>query len=103
MLTSLKVLVDKDDAQAFRGAGVKRTMVTIIECVSTDGRCLYPIIIWPATTHRSDWTTYPTPRQHYVCSKSGYTNSKISYKWFKCVFDPQTKIQVKLKAIYSYL
>lgn len=61
MLNSVKVLVGKDDTRGSRGARVKRTMVTAIECISADGRCLKPMIIWPATTHRNNWTTYPTP------------------------------------------
>jgi hypothetical protein len=61
MLGSLKVLVGKDDLRTYRGAGVKRTMVTAIECISADGRSLHPLIIWLAATHRSTWTTHPTP------------------------------------------
>src|SRR3989440_904078 len=66
-------------------------MVTAIECISADGRSLLPMIIWPAITHRSNWTIYPTPGWHYACSESGYTDSKISLEWLKRVFDPQTK------------
>jgi hypothetical protein len=91
MLASVKVLVGKDDLRNYRGAGVKRTMVTAIECISIDGRCLLPLIIWPASTHRSNWTTYPTPGWHFACSDSGYTDSKISLEWLTRVFDPQTK------------
>ncbi|EMD86691.1 hypothetical protein COCHEDRAFT_111784 [Bipolaris maydis C5] len=60
MLSSVKVLVGKNDRQNYRGTGKKRTMVTAIECVSASGECLNPIIIWPAFTHRSNWTTYPS-------------------------------------------
>ena len=88
MLGSVKVLVGKDDARNYRGAGVKRTMVTAIECISADGRSLLPLIIWSASTHRSNWTTYPTPGWHYACSESGYTDSKIGLEWLKRVFDP---------------
>jgi hypothetical protein len=45
MLGSIKVLIGKDDRQNHRGAGVKRTMVTTIECISGDGRALPPMII----------------------------------------------------------
>jgi hypothetical protein len=45
MLGSIKVLISKDDPRDYRGAGVKRTMVTAIECISTNGRSLLPIII----------------------------------------------------------
>ena len=91
MLGSVKVLVGKDDRQNYRGAVVKRTMVTAVECISGDGRALLPLIIWPASTHRSNWTTYPTPGWHYAHSEKGYNDSKISLEWLTRVFDPQTR------------
>ena len=78
MLNFVKVLVGKNDTRGYRGARVKRTMVTAIECISADGKCLNPMIIWPATTHRNNWTTYPTPGWLYACSESGFTDSYIS-------------------------
>lgn len=80
MLGSAKVLVGKDDPHDYRGAGVKRTMVTAVECISADRRSLLPLIIWPASTHRSNWTTYPTPGWHYAHSENGYNDSKINLK-----------------------
>jgi hypothetical protein len=97
MLGSIKVLVSKDDPRDYRGAGVKRTTVTTIECISADGRSLLPMIIWPATTHRSNWTTYDTPGWHYACSESGFTDSRISFEWLTRVFDPQTKERANKK------
>jgi predicted Fe-Mo cluster-binding NifX family protein len=90
-LGSVKVLVGKDDMRDYRGAREKRTMVTAIECISSEGGYLTPMIIWPATTHRSNWTTFSTPGWQYACSESGYTDSKISLEWLKRIFDPQTK------------
>lgn len=88
MLSSVKVLVGKDDTRGYRGARVKRTMIAAIECTSADDRCLNPMVIWPVSTHRADWTTYPTPGWVYACSDSGFTDSYISLQWFKLVFDP---------------
>ena len=45
---SLRVLVGRDDLRNYRGAGVQRTLVTAIECISADGHSLDPLIIWPA-------------------------------------------------------
>jgi molybdopterin/thiamine biosynthesis adenylyltransferase len=42
VLNSLKVLVGKNNLRNGRGTGVKRTLITAIECISTDGRCLDP-------------------------------------------------------------
>ncbi|KAI1665637.1 DDE superfamily endonuclease [Pyrenophora tritici-repentis] len=91
MLGSVKVLVGREDIRGYRGAGVKRTMVTAIECISANGRVLDPLVIWPASTHRSNWTTHPTPGWHYGFSENGYNDSKISLEWLTRVFDPQTK------------
>jgi hypothetical protein len=88
---SVKVLVGKKDLRGYRGGRVKRTVVTAIECVSASGRYLNPMIIWPASTHRANWTTFPTPGWHYAYSESGYTDSYISLEWLKRVFDLQTR------------
>ncbi|KAM3423207.1 hypothetical protein BST61_g657 [Cercospora zeina] len=90
-LNSIKVLVGKDNQRGYRGARMKRTTITAVECVSGDGRCLNPMIIWPASTHRSNWSTHPTPGWHYAFSDSGYTDAYLSLQWLKLVFDPQTK------------
>jgi hypothetical protein len=58
-------------------------MVTAIECISANDTYLKPMVIWPATTHRSNWTTYDTPSWHGACSEPGYTHSKIS---LECTF-----------------
>jgi hypothetical protein len=50
VLSTLKVLVSSDLPRPCRKAGVKRTVVTAIECISADGRSLPPLIIWRATT-----------------------------------------------------
>jgi hypothetical protein len=91
VLNSLKVLVNKDDLRKHRGTTVKRMLVTAIECISADGRSLCPLIIWPATTLRSLWTTHATPGWHFACSKTGYTNTDLSLYWVRHVFDPQTR------------
>lgn len=45
MLGSIKVLVGKNDLRNYRGADVKRTMMTAVECISANGRRLLPLII----------------------------------------------------------
>jgi hypothetical protein len=89
-LGSVKVLVGRNDSRDYRGARVERQIVTAVECISADGRYLKPMVIWPASTHRANWTTFPTPGWHYAFSDSGYTDSIISLEWLTKVFDPQT-------------
>ena len=91
VLNSLKVLVRHNDLTQARGAGVKRTMITAIECISADSRALDPLIIWPAAAHRSTWTVHAQPGWHFACSKTGYTDTAISLYWLQHVFDPLTR------------
>jgi hypothetical protein len=44
-LGSVRVLIGKDDLCDYRGAGVKRTIVTAIECIRADSKSLLPLII----------------------------------------------------------
>lgn len=91
MLGSVKVLIGRKDLWNYRGARVKREVVTAVECISADGRYLNPMVIWPATTYRSNWTIFSTPGWQYALAESGYTNSYISLQWLKRIFDPETK------------
>lgn len=97
VLHSLKVLVRRDDVLNGRGAGVKRTLVTAIECICAAGRHLPPLIIWPAATHRSTWITHHTPSWHFTCSKTGYTDKEISLYQMQHVFEPFTRSQAQGK------
>lgn len=98
MFDFVKVLVSKDDSRDYKDANVKRTIIIVIECISANNRSLLSIIIWPITTHRSNWITFPIPRWHYACFESRYIDFKISLKWLKYIFDSQTKEQVKQKS-----
>ena len=93
LLKELKVLVDAYSLRAYRGAGVKHELITVIECISGDFRVLPPLVIWPASTHCANWVTYPTPGWHYDISETGYTDTGINLYWIKNVFDPATKAQ----------
>lgn len=90
-LGSLKVLVGKNELRNYRGASSRRTLITAVECISATGSCLDPLVIWPSATHRSHWTTHPTPGWHFARTESGYTSNEINMHWVQFVFDPQTK------------
>lgn len=77
-LTSRKVLVSSHDVRRYRGTPVDRTLITAVKYIAADGSCLASLIIWPPATRWSNWYTHPTPGWHFVCSKTGYTNTEIS-------------------------
>ena len=65
VLNSLKVLVSSDNLQKCRGTEKDRTKITAIKCISADFKVLLSLVIWPASTYRANWMTYPIPGWHY--------------------------------------
>jgi hypothetical protein len=53
VFNSLKVFINRHELKTYKGAGIKRILITAIECIFIDGRYLHPLIIWPAVIHRS--------------------------------------------------
>ena len=53
VLNSLKVLVGSHNLRKHRAVAVKRSLITAVECISTNSKWLAPLIIWLAATHRS--------------------------------------------------
>lgn len=49
MPKAVKVVVSKRSKQDRRGARIKSTNITAIECVDDDSKYLNPMIIWPAS------------------------------------------------------
>jgi hypothetical protein len=91
MPKAAKVVINKDNKQGRKGGRINRENVTAIECVSADGRYLNPMIIWPASTHRANWTTHATPGWYFATSEKGSTDSYLSLQWLKQIFDPETQ------------
>jgi hypothetical protein len=77
LLKALKVLVSVEEISQYRGAVKKTELITVIECISVTGKVIHPMVIWPTSTHRSNWMTHSTPGWHYAHSPSGYTNNHI--------------------------
>jgi hypothetical protein len=95
VLGSSKYLISSDIVKDHRGAGVRRTLITGVECVSADGRSLPPLIIFPGSTLRSNWVCHDAPDWHFACSKKGYMNSSINLEWMSKVFEPRTRTQAE--------
>lgn len=83
---SMKVLVNRAHFRHARRAG--RTQITAVESISASGRSLPPLVVWPASTHRDNCTTFPPSGWHFAVSPSGYVDTEISLHWIRRVFDP---------------
>ena len=68
--------------------------VTIIECISSKGVHIPPVVILKANEHRAAWYQEPNLPLNWRPSNSAkvWTTDKIGLKWLKEVFDPFSKL-----------
>jgi hypothetical protein len=64
--------------------------VTIIECVSSKGISIPPVVILKAKEHQATWYQEPGLPKTWILSTSenGWTTDKIGLQWLKEVFEP---------------
>lgn len=68
-----------------------REWVTAIECVSSNGYALPPMIIFEGKVHMSSWYTDALPRDWTIAvSENGWTNNSLSLIWLTDVFEKHT-------------
>lgn len=71
-----------------------REWVTIIECVSSKGIPIPPVVILKGKEHQAPWYQEPNlpPDWKLTNSTNGWTTDEIGLKWLKQVFDPFSKL-----------
>lgn len=58
-------------------------MVTVIECVSADGRVIPPMYIYKGTMYMMGWYAGDTSQQEaiFAWSRKGWTDRKLGLEW----------------------
>lgn len=72
----------------------KREWISIVVCVTADGRALPPLIIFSGANVQQQWFDekgYEYDDWYFTTSPNGWTNTEIGLKWLKKVFIPHTK------------
>jgi hypothetical protein len=86
----VRVIVSKYDKKAFMTEPGSREWVSLIECVSLDGRRTRPWIIFKGKLHQKSWLSL-YPDAHIALSDNGWTDHEIGLEWFKICFEPETR------------
>jgi hypothetical protein len=70
-----------------------REWVTIIECVSSKGLPIPPVVILKAKQHQAAWYQEPKLPQDWLIatSQNGWTTDEIGLHWLKDVFEPYSR------------
>lgn len=69
-----------------------REWVSLIECVSLDGRALNPLVIFKGKLLQKAWKEALHTAIEITMSENGWTDNSIGLAWLQNCFDEQTKI-----------
>ena len=73
-----------------------REWVTAIDCISSSGWSLPPVIIFEGKVHQSTWYTDTLPLDWVIgVSENGWTDDKLGLTWLRNVFEKHTAYRTK--------
>ena len=65
--------------------------MSIIKCISADGKQLVPVVIFKGKNVQRQWFIPDrTPDWHYTATANAYTSDDIGVQWLREVFIPQS-------------
>ncbi len=73
----------KSHYQIYKTQDGNREWVTLIECISADGRLLTPFIIFKGKRHIKAWYEVLEDDAHIGLSETGWTNNTLGSEWFE--------------------
>jgi hypothetical protein len=90
-----KVACTKENVHVYINEPTNREWVSLIECISADGRILPVFIIFKAKIMLETWMLALEKEGKICLSDKGWTDNYLGLQWFKQVFHPQTKKTLK--------
>lgn len=67
---------------------------SVLECVSAAGARVTPCVVLTGKTLQGGWFPPSIPDYRYEANQSGWMNTTIFIKWFKEVFEPETRPEI---------
>ena len=96
VLAKLKVICSRKHKTTRTTQQGSREWVSLIECISSDGRVLSPYVIFKAKVLNKAWYNEFRKDGGGTCAISdrGWTDDELCLEWFKIVFEPESlKVQ----------
>ncbi len=91
VIAKLRVMISKYEKKAHMTQCGNREWVSLIECISMDGRVLKPWIIFKGKVQQKAW--YEVLKEgHIAVSENGWTDNELGLAWIRQCFDSETKI-----------
>lgn len=85
--TKCKAIGEKGRPLSRISGGSGRDSTTVLACVSADGSCLPPLVVFKGVGVQARWTSDKAyPGTTYTCSSNGWMEEPQFFEWFSSVF-----------------
>lgn len=88
------VLGEARRSRIFLKDAFKRVWITVMVCVSADGRALPPLVIFAGASVQQQWLGQDPTRYedwYFTTTTNGWTNTEVGLKWLREVFIPNSR------------
>lgn len=104
MIGKARVIVSKHERVAYMMQDGSRESVTLLECVAMDGDMIGVQFIFKGKLKTEEWARHLKSKDMDIeVSDSGWTDNEIGLKWFKKIFEPQSRQRLENKDKYRLL
>jgi hypothetical protein len=91
VISTAKVITGADRAKPVSVQPGNREWVTVIDCISSYGWNVPPVIIFEGKVHQSTWYSDTLPLDWVIgVSENGWTDNELGLKWLEHVFEKHT-------------
>jgi DDE superfamily endonuclease/Tc5 transposase DNA-binding domain/helix-turn-helix, Psq domain len=91
VISTAKVITGADRAKPVSVQPGNREWVTVIDCISSYGWNIPPVIIFEGKVHQSTWYSDTLPLDWVIgVSENGWTDNELGLKWLEHVFEKHT-------------
>jgi DDE superfamily endonuclease len=90
MLQRTKVIISKYEIAKYIVEPGNKEWVSLIECISLDGRLLLPWVIFKGKKQNLAWMEM-LEKGHIALSENGWTDNELCLEWLKKCFELETR------------
>jgi hypothetical protein len=96
VISTAKVITGAEKSKPVSVQPGNREWVTAIDCISSYGHCVPPVIIFEGKVHQSTWYSDTLPLDWVIgVSENGWTDNELGLTWLKHVFEKHTAQHTK--------
>jgi hypothetical protein len=93
-MRSSNIIIDKNTRLRLQASPGRQEWISVVECISMDGRAIPPLIIFKGTTLCDSWWPDDVDENwKFSCQPNGWSSNFHGLEWFIRCFEPATREQ----------